>query len=192
MIRRVLRRLGVLPAPTRHERMAASIDELRRSGMHIGNNVAIYNCVLDTNFPFLIRIGDDCIVTHATLLAHDASPTVYGMGVVVGEVRIGSRCFIGAGAVVMPGVSVGDDCVIGAATVVTKDVPAGSVVAGNPARVVSTAGAWRARLASGSRRRLLIPVEQGSLVPSEAEAQALARDVRARFLHGDFRANGLD
>ena len=36
----------------------------------------------------------------------------------------------------MPGVRVGDQCIVGSGAVVTKDVPAGSIVAGNPAKVI--------------------------------------------------------
>ncbi|MBE6654148.1 MAG: sugar O-acetyltransferase [Ruminococcaceae bacterium] len=51
-------------------------------------------------------------------------------------VHIGNNCWIGAGAVVLPGVSVGDNSVIGAGSVVTKDIPAGVVAIGNPCQVL--------------------------------------------------------
>lgn len=51
-------------------------------------------------------------------------------------VRIGANVWIGGGAILLPGVTVGDDAVIGAGAVVTRDVPAGTTVAGNPARPV--------------------------------------------------------
>ena len=38
----------------------------------------------------------------------------------------------------MPGVTIGNNVLIAAGSVVTKSVPSGVVVAGNPARVVST------------------------------------------------------
>ena len=50
-------------------------------------------------------------------------------------VRIGSNCWIGAGAVIMPGVTIGDGSVIGAGSVVTRDIPSGVVAVGNPCRV---------------------------------------------------------
>lgn len=51
-------------------------------------------------------------------------------------VHIGRNCWIGAGAVVLPGVTVGDNTVIGAGSVVTKDIPANVVAVGNPCRVL--------------------------------------------------------
>ena len=55
-------------------------------------------------------------------------------------VHIGKRCWIGAGALIMPGVTIGDDTVIGAGSVVTKDIPAGVVAVGNPCRVLREVG----------------------------------------------------
>lgn len=51
-------------------------------------------------------------------------------------VTIGKNCWIGAGAVIVPGVTIGDNVVIGAGSVVTKDVPSGVVAVGNPCRVL--------------------------------------------------------
>jgi maltose O-acetyltransferase len=51
-------------------------------------------------------------------------------------VTIGENCWIGAGAIVLPGVTVGDDAIVGAGAVVTRDVAPRTVVAGTPARVV--------------------------------------------------------
>ncbi len=51
-------------------------------------------------------------------------------------VRIGRNCWIGAGALIMPGVTIGDNTVVGAGSVVTKDLPSGVVAVGNPCRVL--------------------------------------------------------
>lgn len=47
-------------------------------------------------------------------------------------VRIGKNCWIGAGALILPGVTIVDNSVIGAGSVVTKDIPCNSVAVGNP------------------------------------------------------------
>jgi len=51
-------------------------------------------------------------------------------------ITIGDDCWIGGGAIILPGVTIGEHCVVGAGAVVTKSVAAYTVVAGNPARVV--------------------------------------------------------
>lgn len=51
-------------------------------------------------------------------------------------VKIGKNCWIGAGAIIVPGVTIGDNTVIGAGSVVTKDIPSNVVAVGNPCRVM--------------------------------------------------------
>jgi len=52
------------------------------------------------------------------------------------SVKIGRNCWIGAGAVILPGVTIGDNVVIGAGSVVTKDIPENVIAVGNPCRVL--------------------------------------------------------
>jgi maltose O-acetyltransferase len=52
------------------------------------------------------------------------------------DIRIGSGCFIGAGAMILGGVTIGDNVIVGSGAVVAKDVPSGQFVAGVPAKVV--------------------------------------------------------
>ena len=51
-------------------------------------------------------------------------------------VHIGKNCWIGAGALILPGVTIGDNVVIGAGSVVTKDIPSNVIAVGNPCRVL--------------------------------------------------------
>ena len=56
-----------------------------------------------------------------------------------GKITIGNNCFIGARSVVMYGVTIADNVIVAAGSVVTKSVTESNVVvAGNPARVIST------------------------------------------------------
>lgn len=55
-------------------------------------------------------------------------------------VRIGRNCWIGAGAIILPGVTIGDNVVVGAGSVVTRDLPDSVVAVGNPCRVLREVG----------------------------------------------------
>ena len=55
-----------------------------------------------------------------------------------GPVVIGNNVWIGDNAVILPNVTLGDGCIVGAGAVVTKSFPAGSVIGGNPARLLKT------------------------------------------------------
>lgn len=52
------------------------------------------------------------------------------------EVVIGDDCWIGGGAIILPGVSIGAGSVIGAGSLVNKDIPAGVIAAGNPCKAI--------------------------------------------------------
>ncbi|GAB4057359.1 DapH/DapD/GlmU-related protein [Uliginosibacterium sediminicola] len=113
---------------------------LQARGLVVGQNFFLQDdCVIDAWHCALIRIGDDVTLgPRVMILAHDAS-TKRALGYVrIAQVEIGDRVFIGAGSIVLPGVSIGSDVIIGAGSVVTQDIPAGSVAAGNPARVLGS------------------------------------------------------
>ena len=111
--------------------------------VHFGNWVyANYNLTLvdDTH----IYVGDGTMfgpnVTIATA-GHPICPELRAKGLQYNmSVRIGKNCWLGAGAIVMPGVTIGDNTVIGAGSVVTKDIPANVVAVGNPCRVLRPIG----------------------------------------------------
>ena len=54
-------------------------------------------------------------------------------------VHIGQNVFIGCNCLILKGTEIGDDCVIGAGSVVSGKFEAGSVIAGNPAKVIKKA-----------------------------------------------------
>ena len=111
--------------------------------VHFGNYVyANFNLTLVDDTP--IYVGDNTMfgpnVTVATA-GHPIQPELRRKGMQYNApVRIGSNCWIGAGAIILPGVTVGDNTVIGAGSVVTKDIPSNVVAVGNPCRVLRPVG----------------------------------------------------
>ena len=107
--------------------------------IHLGNNVyANFNltCVDDTH----IYIGDYTMfgsnVTVATA-GHPLLPSLREKGYQYNmPVHIGRNCWIGAGAIILPGITIGDNVVIGAGSIVTKDLPSNVLAVGNPCRIL--------------------------------------------------------
>jgi maltose O-acetyltransferase len=87
-----------------------------------------------------VDIGDDVFFAPNVQLypaTHplDAATRISGVEL-ARPIRVGSRVWIGGGAILLPGVSIGEGTVIGAGAVVTRDVPAGVLAVGNPCRAV--------------------------------------------------------
>ncbi|MDU4890029.1 MAG: sugar O-acetyltransferase [Clostridium sp.] len=107
--------------------------------VHFGNNVyANFNLTLvdDTH----IYVGDYTLFGPNVVVATAAHPIIPELRMPVTQfnlpVHIGKNCWIGAGAIIVPGVTIGDNTVIGAGSVVTKDIPANVVAVGNPCKVL--------------------------------------------------------
>ncbi|ACI51108.1 conserved hypothetical protein [Gluconacetobacter diazotrophicus PA1 5] len=89
-----------------------------------GSNVQD-NSVLHTDPGFPLLIGTDVTVGHMVVL--------HGC-------RIGDGSLIGMGSVIMNGARIGRDCLVAAGTLIPegKDFPDGSVIRGQPGRIVGT------------------------------------------------------
>ena len=81
------------------------------------------NCVLHCDPGQPLAVGDDCTIGHGAVL-HGS--------------KVGNRCLVGMGAILLQKSEIGDECLIGAGTVVTEGmkVPKRSVVLGVPGKVV--------------------------------------------------------
>ena len=116
----------------------------RRTGVKVGENCRLLTAEFGSE-PYLISIGNHVLISsNVSLLTHDGGswpfrdlPEYEGV-MKYAPVIIEDNCFIGMGATIMPGVTIGKNSVVGAGSIVTKDIPAGSVVAGIPAKIICT------------------------------------------------------
>jgi len=86
-----------------------------------------------------ISIGNDVMIgpkVNLVSAGHPLSPAERRNGIVARPISIGNNVWIGAAATILPGVTIADDAVVAAGAVVSRDVPAGTLVAGVPARVL--------------------------------------------------------
>ena len=121
------------------------IARLRKQGLQIADDCRLEGTPFFGSEPFLISIGKHVTISgKVTFITHDGGTWVfreqprYTKVHKFGRITIHDNCFIGFGAILMPGVSVGPNSVVAAGAVVTRDVPPNSVAAGVPAKVLGT------------------------------------------------------
>lgn len=131
--------------------VAMRVEFLRRIWkMDIGSGSRVsLSARLDKTNPKGIHIGFDTgIGPGAAILTHDFIRTRHV------DTTIGNNCHIGMYAIVLPGITIGDSCIVAPGSVVMRDVPAGSLVSGNPARIIESGlelGPWGIRNWDGKR-----------------------------------------
>jgi len=107
---------------------------VRQLGATVGEGVSWgLESTPDVFWPERITVGDHAIIGYdATILCHEFLQDEYR----VGDVVIGERAMIGAGAVILPGVEIGAGAQVAANSLVARDVPADTTVAGIPAEPI--------------------------------------------------------
>lgn len=95
--------------------------------------------------PELIKFHDNVTVaSNVTFINHDLVNNVlnnindgfyeYNKGCI----EIMDNVFIGSGSIILPNVKIGPNAIVAAGSIVTKDIPENTVVAGVPAKPIST------------------------------------------------------
>lgn len=83
-----------------------------------------------------VHIGDRVFVSHGVIFINDRHPQANNPDWIPEETYVEDDAAIGSGAIIMGGLRLGKGCHIGAGAVVTKDVAPGETVIGVPARVI--------------------------------------------------------
>lgn len=83
------------------------------------------NAVIHTSRNSKVVVGDNVTIGH---------------GAIVHGCSIGNNVLIGMGAIVLDNAVIGDNCIIGAGSLITQNkvIPSGSLVYGNPMKIVRT------------------------------------------------------
>lgn len=127
----------------------------------IGRNVQL-NDAVHIGAVECVEIGDDTLIASRVFITdhghgsysesnadpdYKSSPDIppAARPIVARPVRIGRRVWLGEQVCILPGVTIGDGAIVGAGSVVTHNVQPGTIVAGNPARVIRLFGAASGR-----------------------------------------------
>ena len=124
--------LGMRPAaPILHPASVVSASARLAPGGLVGPLAVIGSNVTCGRFFMANRMasaGHDCSVADFCTIGPAAT--------ICGGCVLEDGVYVGAGAVLLPKVRIGRNAVIAAGAVVTRDVASGTVVAGNPARII--------------------------------------------------------
>jgi acetyltransferase-like isoleucine patch superfamily enzyme len=108
------------------------------NGTYIGRFVHInawQQVIIEDN----VLISDGVYISDADHIFNNFTiPILFQGDYFKGPIRLKQGCWIGIGAVILPGVTVGSNSVVAANSVVTKEVPDFTVAAGNPAVVIKS------------------------------------------------------
>lgn len=189
--------IGALLDRIRRWRLERRWQDLRRRGMHIGDDVFLPdNTWIDVSFAHLISIGDHCgFGANCSLLAHDAQMDEFLDAGRIGRIVIHESCHIGMGTIILPGVEIGPRTIVGAGSIVSRSLPADSVCAGRPAAVVCSLDEYlekhRRKIASRPSfqydtygQDVLTPAQQAELRAAVASGDAYIVGGRTAELHG--------
>jgi len=99
----------------------------------IGDRVRIHSQAF---IPEYSNLEEGCWIGPSAVLTNAPHPQCPKVKECLKGPTIGKKAKIGANTTILPAIIIGERSLVGAGSVVVKDVPPGSVVAGNPAKVI--------------------------------------------------------
>ena len=147
------------------------IDEYRKLGVRIGENVSIIapiSPVIFSSEPYLVSIGKNTTISFdVAFVTHDAATRVIRNlpdgnkdTVIYGTITVGENCFIGCRTTILPNVEIGDNTIIGSCSLVNRSIPSNVVAAGNPCKVICTLDEYREKHKDDFLYMVSLPYEQ--------------------------------
>ena len=149
---------------------------LRRQGIRIGERCIVSSIGISATEPYLIEIGNHVAISvGCQFITHDAAVWVFRDANpdmdLFGTIKVGDNTYFGTNCTVLPNSTIGSNCIIGSGTVVRGHIPDGSVVLGNPGRVVMRTALIKPLLVNHKNR-----LQTHSLPPDDKE-----RAIRRHF-----------
>jgi acetyltransferase-like isoleucine patch superfamily enzyme len=157
--------------------------------MSIGEDCRVYPWAFGSE-PFLIKIGNRVTVTSGVrILTHDGATWLIrdekGRRQFYARTEIGDNVFVGIDSIIMPGVKIEDNVIIAAGSVVTKSVPAGSVVGGNPARIIGLFSDYREKALS----RFVSNIDMDQELPFRKRVEEVVSETKKPLLLNNSKKN---
>jgi acetyltransferase-like isoleucine patch superfamily enzyme len=147
----------------------------RSLGVQVGDGCKFYGVTRLTwgSEPYLVRLGNNVgVASESRFITHDGGVAAIRhlrpQADLVSPIRIGSRVFIGLGAIILRGTVIGDDTIVAAGAVVRGTFPSGVIIGGVPAKVIGTVAEWTQRHESEF-------LDTGKLPPDEKRRVLLER-----------------
>jgi acetyltransferase-like isoleucine patch superfamily enzyme len=119
-----------------------NIEKARRIGLKVGSNCRFFSLNFSTE-PYLIQIGNHVTITSGVhFITHDGGVWIFReMNPEIelfGKIVIGNNVFIGLNAIILLNTEIGDNTIIAAGSVVKGKFESNSVIAGIPAKRISS------------------------------------------------------
>ncbi len=112
--------------------------------IRIGNNVSVGQGFHIVSYDGILKIGNNVTISGNVFISNvnhgyqDINVHSLEQELQYKSTVVGDFCFIGYGAVILPGTKLGKQCIVGANAVVNGEFPDYCVIAGNPARIIKT------------------------------------------------------